>query len=36
LRAHTGWTPQISLEQSLRDVLEDWRARVGAQQARPL
>jgi GDP-4-dehydro-6-deoxy-D-mannose reductase len=29
-RAATGWTPTIPLEQSLRDVLEDWRARVAA------
>ena len=27
-RAATGWAPFIPLEQSLRDVLEDWRTRV--------
>jgi len=25
LRAHTGWSPQIALEQSLHDILDDWR-----------
>ncbi len=28
LRALTGWAPRIPLEQSLADVLADWRARV--------
>jgi GDP-4-dehydro-6-deoxy-D-mannose reductase len=28
LRAATGWEPRISLEQTLRDLLEDWRRRV--------
>jgi GDP-4-dehydro-6-deoxy-D-mannose reductase len=28
LRARTGWKPQIPLEQSLADVLADWRSRV--------
>jgi GDP-4-dehydro-6-deoxy-D-mannose reductase len=28
LRALTGWTPRIPLEQSLADVLADWRTRV--------
>jgi GDP-4-dehydro-6-deoxy-D-mannose reductase len=30
LRAATGWEPAIPLERTLRDLLEDWRARVGA------
>ncbi len=30
IKQRTGWTPRISFAQSLRDVLEDWRARVGA------
>jgi len=29
LHAATGWTPVIPLEQSLRDVLDDCRARLG-------
>jgi nucleoside-diphosphate-sugar epimerase len=28
LRAATGWQPQIPFEQTVRDVLEDWRGRV--------
>jgi GDP-4-dehydro-6-deoxy-D-mannose reductase len=28
LRARTGWKPQIPLEQSLTDVLADWRSRT--------
>jgi len=28
LRAATGWQPAISFEQTVRDVLEDWRKRV--------
>ncbi len=28
LRACSGWQPRISLEQSLRDLLDEWRARV--------
>jgi GDP-4-dehydro-6-deoxy-D-mannose reductase len=31
LRQHTGWEPRIPFEQSLRDVLDEWRARVRAQ-----
>ena len=29
----TGWQPAISFEQSLADVLEDWRGRVARQKA---
>jgi GDP-4-dehydro-6-deoxy-D-mannose reductase len=29
LRAATGWEPTIPLERTLRDVLEDWRVRLG-------
>lgn len=28
LRQRTGWEPRITLEQSLRDVLDEWRQRV--------
>jgi GDP-4-dehydro-6-deoxy-D-mannose reductase len=28
LRAETGWTPNYSLDQSLADLLDDWRRRV--------
>jgi GDP-4-dehydro-6-deoxy-D-mannose reductase len=28
LRALTGWKPQVPLEQSLADVLADWRSRA--------
>jgi GDP-4-dehydro-6-deoxy-D-mannose reductase len=31
VRATTGWSPQISLEQSLRDVLADWREQTLAE-----
>jgi GDP-4-dehydro-6-deoxy-D-mannose reductase len=27
-RARTGWTPEISLERSLADILDDWRERI--------
>jgi GDP-4-dehydro-6-deoxy-D-mannose reductase len=30
-RALLGWTPRIPWEQSIRDVLLDWRARVAAE-----
>src|SRR5262249_16446746 len=29
LRAETGWAPTYSLDQSLADILDDWRRRVG-------
>ena len=32
LRRDTGWTPKLSLRQTLHDVLEDCRARVKANQ----
>jgi GDP-4-dehydro-6-deoxy-D-mannose reductase len=35
LRAATGWEPRIPLERSLRDLLDDWRARVAASAAQP-
>ncbi|HUE29749.1 MAG TPA: GDP-mannose 4,6-dehydratase [Verrucomicrobiae bacterium] len=31
--ADTGWTPRIPLEDTLRTVLDDWRARVAADAA---
>ena len=33
LRECTGWQPQIPLEQSLRDVLDEWRLHVSSQLA---
>jgi len=34
LRAATGWTPTIPLEQTLRDLLDHWRERTGERAAR--
>jgi len=31
-RAQTGWAPRVPIEQTLRDVLEEWRARVKSQR----
>jgi GDP-4-dehydro-6-deoxy-D-mannose reductase len=36
LRALTGWTPQIPLDETLCDVLDDWRARVAEEQGSSL
>jgi GDP-4-dehydro-6-deoxy-D-mannose reductase len=36
LREATGWTPQISVEQTLQDLLDDLRARVRAADATPV
>lgn len=30
-RTHTGWAPCISLEQTLLDILNDWRSKVNAR-----
>jgi GDP-4-dehydro-6-deoxy-D-mannose reductase len=36
LRAATGWEPRIPLERTLRDLLDDWRARTAtAEPGRP-
>ncbi len=32
LRRRTGWKPEISVEQSLTDLLEDWRQKVRMEQ----
>ena len=34
VRAATGWQPMIALEQTLADLLSDWRARVAGTAAR--
>jgi GDP-4-dehydro-6-deoxy-D-mannose reductase len=34
LRAATSWEPRIPLEETLRDLLADWRARVAGTAAR--
>jgi GDP-4-dehydro-6-deoxy-D-mannose reductase len=34
LRAATGWEPEIPLERTVRDALEDWRARLAQATAR--
>lgn len=33
LQQATGWSPVVSWEQTLRDVLDDWRARLSSQPA---
>ncbi|MBM3312305.1 MAG: NAD-dependent epimerase/dehydratase family protein, partial [Candidatus Aminicenantes bacterium] len=34
LRRRTGWAPRYSLDQTLKDLLEDWRARVRREPRR--
>ncbi len=34
LRAATGWQPQIPFEQTVRDVLQDWRERIKQQASK--
>jgi GDP-4-dehydro-6-deoxy-D-mannose reductase len=34
LRERTGWQPEIPIDQSLRDALDDWRQHVNAQLAK--
>jgi GDP-4-dehydro-6-deoxy-D-mannose reductase len=31
VRAATGWEPKIPLEQTLADLLADWRARIAGR-----
>jgi GDP-4-dehydro-6-deoxy-D-mannose reductase len=33
LRAATGWEPRIDLDRTLRDLLDDWRARIATRSA---
>jgi nucleoside-diphosphate-sugar epimerase len=33
LRQATGWQPRYMLDQTLADVLDDWRVRVEKQEA---
>lgn len=33
LRAATGWQPQIPFEQTVRDILDDWRKRISTTQS---
>lgn len=33
LRSHTSWQPTFSLEQTLSDMLDDWRARLSADSS---
>ncbi|MCS7001302.1 MAG: GDP-mannose 4,6-dehydratase [Dehalococcoidia bacterium] len=34
-RARSGWTPQIPMNQTMADILADWRERAPAGEARP-
>jgi GDP-4-dehydro-6-deoxy-D-mannose reductase len=34
MRAETGWNPQIPLDKTLRDLLDYWRANMGASQSK--
>ncbi len=36
LRRATGWQPQIPIEQSVRDVLDEWRQRISTEITKPL
>ncbi len=36
LRNATGWQPQIPIEQSVRDVLDEWRQRISTEITKPL